>query len=84
MPFPVRTFRVTAGAVLLAVSLAACGDDDSTNPPATPPAPTGLAAVLSDDGSTIEVTWNAVTGATGYVLERAEGSPLGTFEPGRR
>jgi hypothetical protein len=79
MPFPVRTLRVTASAVALAVSLAACGDDN-TNPPATPPAPTGLAAAVSDDGSTIEVTWNAVTGATGYVLERAEGSPPGTFE----
>jgi hypothetical protein len=79
MPFPVRTLRVTASAVALAVSLAACGDDN-TNPPATPPAPTGLAAAVSDDGSTIEVTWNAVTGATGYALERAEGSPPGTFE----
>ena len=29
-------------ALLVAVSLAACGDDDNTNPPATPPAPTGL------------------------------------------
>ena len=80
MPFPVRTFRVAASAVLLAVSLAACGDDDTTDPPATPPAPTGLAAVVSDDGTAIEVTWNAVTGATGYSLERAEGSPPGTYE----
>ena len=80
MPFPVRTLRATAAAVLLAVSLAACGDDDdTTNPPATPPAPTGLAAVVSDDGTSVEVTWNAVTGATGYVLERSEGTPPGTF-----
>ena len=79
MPFPVRTLRVTATAVLLTVSLAACDDDDTTNPPATPPAPTGLAAVASDDGTGIEVTWNAVTGATGYVLERAEGTPPSTF-----
>ena len=28
-----------AAAVLVAVSLAACGDDNNTNPPATPPAP---------------------------------------------
>jgi hypothetical protein len=79
MPFPVRTFRVAASAVLLAVSLAACGDDDTTDPPATPPAPTGLAAVVSDEGTTIEVSWNEVTGATGYSLERAEGSPAGTY-----
>ncbi|HUQ15486.1 MAG TPA: hypothetical protein VM094_05490 [Gemmatimonadales bacterium] len=78
MPFPVRTFPVTAAAVLLAVSLTACGDD-TTTPPATPPAPTGLAAALSADSSTIEVSWNAVTGATGYVLQRAEGAPAGTF-----
>jgi hypothetical protein len=78
MPFPVRTFRVTAAAVLVAVSFAACGDD-TTNPPATPPAPTGLAAALSADSSTIEVSWNAVTGATGYVLQRAEGAPAGTY-----
>ena len=79
MPFPVRTLRATAAAVLVAVSFAACSDDDNTNPPATPPAPTGLAAVASEDGTSIEVTWNAVTGATGYVLERAEGSPAGAF-----
>jgi hypothetical protein len=66
-------------AVLLVAGFAACGDDDGTNPPATPPAPTGLAAAFSADSSSIEVTWNAVTGATGYVLERAEGSPPGTF-----
>ncbi len=82
MPFLVRTLRVTAAAVLVAVSLAACSDDDdNTNPPATPPAPTGLAAVASEDGTSIEVTWNAVAGATGYELERAEGSPAGAFGP---
>jgi hypothetical protein len=79
MPFPVGTFRVTAAVALLALSLAACDDDDSTNPPATPPAPTGLAAELSDDGTSIDVSWTAVSGATGYVLERAEGSPPGGF-----
>ncbi len=79
MLFPVRTYRITAAAALLAVSLAACGDDDNTNPPATPPAPTGLAATASEDGTSIAVTWNAVTGATGYVLQRAEGTPPGAY-----
>ncbi len=78
MPFSLRGLRATL-AVLLAAGLAACGDDNNTNPPATPPAPTGLAAAPSGDGSSIEVSWSAVTGATGYVLERAEGSPPGTF-----
>jgi hypothetical protein len=79
MPVSLRRLRATV-AVLLAVGFAACGDDDDgTNPPATPPAPTGLAGERSGDGTSIELTWNAVTGATGYVLERAEGSPLGSF-----
>jgi len=74
-----RAFRVTAAAVLVAVSLAACGDDDNNGPPATPPAPTGLAATPSDDGTSIEVTWNAVSGATSYVLEREESTTPDEF-----
>src|SRR5262245_48617265 len=79
MPFPVGTLRVTAAVALLALSLAACGDDDNTNPPATPPAPTGLAADFSADSTSIDVSWTAVSGATSYVLERAEGTPPGSF-----
>jgi hypothetical protein len=79
MPFPVGTLRVTAAVALLVLSLAACDDDDNTNPPATPPAPTGLAADFSADSTSIEVSWTAVSGATTYVLERAEGSPPGSF-----
>jgi hypothetical protein len=79
MPFPVGTLRVTAAVALLALSLAACSDDDNTNPPATPPAPTGLTATLSGDGTSVEVSWTAVSGATSYVLERAEGTPPGSF-----
>jgi fibronectin type 3 domain-containing protein len=60
--------------VLLAATLGvatACSDDDDGNGPSAPATPTGLAAVLQDDGS-IEVTWNAVTDATSYTLERNE------------
>jgi hypothetical protein len=78
MPLSLRRLRATV-AVLLAAGFAACGDDDGTNPPATPPAPTGLTAERSTDGTSIEVSWTAVTGATGYILQRAEGSPAGTF-----
>lgn len=80
MPFPVRTLRVTAAAVLVAVSLAACGSD-SNSPPATPPAPTGFTATVAQDGSSIAVSWSAVTGATSYTLERADASSPGSFTP---
>jgi hypothetical protein len=80
MPFSLSRLR-PAAVVLLTLAFAACSDDDDgNNPPATPPAPTGLAAVRSTDGLSIEVTWTAVTGATSYVLQRAVGSPAGTFE----
>jgi hypothetical protein len=78
MRFPVRTLRATALAVLVAVSLAGCGDDNNS-PPATPPAPTGLTATVADDGSSIAVSWTAVTGATSYTLERADASSPGSF-----
>ena len=71
MPFSLRTFRARRGGAS-GRGLRRLRRRRQYQPPATPPAPTGLAAVLSSDGSTIEVTWNAVTGATGYILERAE------------
>jgi hypothetical protein len=80
MQFSLSRLR-PAAVVLLALAFAACSDDDDgTNPPATPPAPTGLAAERSTDGLSIEVTWTAVTGATSYVLQRAVGGSSGTFE----
>src|SRR5215207_3122965 len=78
MPFPVRTLRATALAVLVAVSLAGCGDDNNS-PPATPPAPTGLTATVAQDGSSIAVSWSTVTGATSYTLERADAAAPGSF-----
>jgi hypothetical protein len=78
MQFSLRTLRTTALATLLAAGLAACSDDDPVNPPGTPPAPTGLTAVAQSETSVL-VGWNAVTGATSYVLERAEPASPGTF-----
>ena len=78
MPFPVRTLRAAALAVLVAVGLAGCGDDNNA-PPATPPASTGLTATVAQDGSSIAVSWSAVTGATSYTLERAEAASPGSF-----
>jgi hypothetical protein len=81
MQFSLSRLRPAAVALLALTFAAACSDDDDgTNPPATPPAPTGLAAARSDDGLSIGVTWTAVTGATSYVLQRAVGGPTGTFE----
>src|SRR5688572_20334934 len=72
-----RSLRAAAAAVLLTGFLAGCGDEDLTEPPATPPAPTGLTATAGE--TSVEVTWTAVNGATSYVLERAESSTPGTF-----
>ena len=79
MQLSVRTLRAAATAVLLAAGLAACSDDDNnTEPSATPPAPTGLTATATSETS-IEVSWAGVTGATGYVLERADAAAPGSF-----
>lgn len=65
--------------VALAVSLgmAGCSDDNGSGPSA-PATPTGLVAVEQGDG-TIQVTWNAVSDATSYKLERTDPSTPGAF-----
>ena len=78
MQLSVRTFRVAAAAALFALGVAACGEDDGTDTPATPPAPTGLTATAASETS-IDVSWAAVNGATSYVLQRADASAPGTF-----
>jgi hypothetical protein len=77
MSFYMRALGATAAAVLMAAGLAGCGDDEPSGPPATPPTPTGLAVTAG--ATSIQVTWTAVSGATGYVLERADPSAPGTF-----
>ncbi len=63
-------------AALLALGAAACSDD-STGP--TPLAtPTGLTA-HQQSLTTIRLTWNAVTGATGYRLERTSAATPGIY-----
>jgi hypothetical protein len=65
-------------AIVAAASLAACGDggtEPGGNPPATP---AGLAAAVQPDNS-VQVSWNAVSGATSYTLQRADGSAPGAF-----
>src|SRR4029453_6726623 len=51
MQLSVRTFRVSAAAALFALGVAACGDDDGTDTPATPPAPAGLTATAASETS---------------------------------
>ena len=59
--------------VLLAgtVLLAACDEDDPMEPGLSVP---GGLQVTVNSPTSISVTWTAVTSATGYVLERAEGA----------
>jgi hypothetical protein len=78
MQLSVRTFRAAAMAALVAVGLAACGDDDGDDGNGLLPAPTGLTAVATSETS-VDVSWTAVNGATSYQLERADASAPGTF-----
>lgn len=77
MQFSVPTIRAGLYTVLLAAGLAACGDD-SNGPSGTPPAPTGLTAT-AQSATSILVSWNPVSGATSYTLERADPSNPGVF-----
>ena len=78
MRFSLPTLRLSFAVGLVGLVLAACSGDDATAPPATPPAPTGLTATAQSD-NTILVNWSSVSGATGYALERADGSNPGSF-----
>jgi hypothetical protein len=64
-------------AVIVTLAVAAACSDDSTSP--TPIAsPAGL-AVQQLSLTSARVTWNPVSGATGYVLQRADATSPGTF-----
>jgi len=74
MPKLSRTFAT--GALALLATAAACNSSDSTGPVLA--APTGLAAVQASL-TQINLSWNAVSGATGYVLQRASAANPGVF-----
>lgn len=74
--FPLLRFRTLASLFAVA-SLAACGKDSPTSP-ATPAVPTGL-TVVATTASSVQLRWRSVSGATGYVLERAPGASGGAF-----
>ncbi len=60
-----------ASLLLVALSVTACDDDDPTAPRLD--APTGVQAVATSPTS-VDVTFNAVSGAASYRVERAEGA----------
>ncbi|MBK8002520.1 MAG: fibronectin type III domain-containing protein [Gemmatimonadetes bacterium] len=72
--------RLLAVATLTgALAIGACGSDDGGgNGPSAPATPTGL-AVAQLSLTSARITWTASTGATGYVLERADASNPGVF-----
>lgn len=75
-----NTPRLLALPLAALVALAGC-DDDGTSPTRLDP-PSGVQAVATGPTS-IRVTWNAVTGADGYELDRAEaGGAFSTVQSG--
>ncbi|HSJ07366.1 MAG TPA: fibronectin type III domain-containing protein [Longimicrobiales bacterium] len=70
--------KLLALALFPALGLAACSDDSGTNPTVTLQSPTNV-EVRALSPTAARVTWDGVTGATGYEIERAEGAAGGTF-----
>lgn len=66
-----KILRTLWSALACAALMVGCGDDDPTDVTLTPPS--GLTATATS-GTTVHLTWNAVTGATSYSIERADGA----------
>ena len=62
----------------LTLTIAGCGDDDPPTGNNTPNPPTSVAATATSS-TTLRVTFTGVSGASGYVIERAQGATGGTF-----
>jgi hypothetical protein len=67
--------RAFLAALVLAAGAAACGDSTGSAPLATP---TGLTA-QQQTLTKIHLSWSAVSGATGYLLERTSAATPGVF-----
>lgn len=73
-----RNRRCGAALTALAFVIAACSDDDPPTGNNTPNPPANVAAAATSS-TTLRVTFNGVSGASGYVIERAQGATGGTF-----
>ena len=68
----------TALMAALPIAFSACGDDDPPTGNNTPNPPTNI-AVAATSATSLRVSFAGVSGATGYVIERAMGATGGTF-----
>src|SRR5580698_8211967 len=79
-----RMFALTAGAVLLAAALAACGSSGSSNTStdtSPPTVPTNLVATAASS-TQIDLSWTASSdnvGVAGYDVERCQGASCSNF-----
>jgi hypothetical protein len=71
-----RASRAGLAAIAILAVAAACSDETTTSTPIG--SPTGL-AVQQLTLTSAHVSWNAVSGATGYTLQRADATSPGTF-----
>ena len=71
-----KLLRASAAALAL-FAFAACGDDDEPTGPPTLSSPANLQAATTT--SQVTLTWTAVNGADGYIVQRAAGATGGTF-----
>ncbi len=71
-----RASRAGMAAIAILAVAAACSDETTTSTPIG--SPTGL-AVQQLTLTSAHVSWNAVSGATGYTLQRADATSPGTF-----
>ena len=77
MKVTIRRFLSTATALAL-LGAAACSDDDGGSGPTGLAAPAGVTATQISSTS-VRVSWNAVSGASGYLVQRAAEPNLTTF-----
>ena len=74
------SLRTLLGTMLVIAAASACSD--SSTAPTPPTAPSGL-TLQQLSLTSIRVSWTAVSGAGGYLLERASAASPGVFTHGR-